>query len=109
MPSKSHRAASRQAKLRQKKRRGKSPVHQDFQSGPTKPQTVSHELTTIDDDIKSTTVPKTLRSQARRSNKRVSDGAIPRYTYLGSELRHIALMAGSILVVLVTASIILGL
>ena len=109
MPSKSHRAASRQAKLRQKKRRGKSPVHQDFQSGPTESKTASDELTSIDDDIKSTTVPKIVRSQARRSNKRVSDRAVPRYAYLGSEIRHIALIAGSILVILVSASIILGL
>ena len=116
MPSKSHRAASRQAKLRQKKRRGKGGT-QLFDAGPTE----SSAEAATEGPIAEAAVepePQTAPSPAavasppaqptRRPRRSHAAEVAPRYEHLASELRRIGTVTLVILVVLVALSFILG-
>ena len=112
MPSKAKKAASRQAKLRQKKRRGKGGV-EAFDPGPTEPRSPA-EATAAEVEGESpparpamaTAAPR--RQPSRRSGRGAADEPMPRYQYLGVELRRIGVVTGIILAILAALSFVLG-
>ena len=112
MPSKGHRAASRQAKLRQKRRRPKGTA-QLFDTGPTSSQRTAQEpASDVQPERHPTPRPAPVApAQAqppRRSSRRSSSEVAPRYLYLGAELRRIGAVAVIIFVILAAGSFVLG-
>ena len=111
MPSKSHKAASRQAKLRQNKRRGKA-AEQVFEAGPTVSKAVVGY--TDDDRVKSNPrpaavaqAPSTL-APVRRSRQAHPGAAASRQSYLGADLRGIGIISILIFAILAVATFVLG-
>lgn len=115
MPSKSHRAASRQARLSRRKRRGK-PALQNFQAGPSQPTAVADP----DDDPRPASQPSAsaVATQSRaaapsparavaRSRRRAaaSENAT---RYLGRELRQIGFITTFIALILAALTFVLG-
>ena len=103
MPKKGHKAAARQAKLSQKKRRGKG-APQIFASGPVKsnvsvddvdPQGTESHVDYVDNPV-------------QKSVQEISLEAVPVYPYLGSELIRIGVVAGVMLVILAIMTVLLG-
>ena len=119
MPSKGHRAASKQAKLRQKHRRGKGGPRQ-FDTGPTESEAVAMEFASdseieVNDEQKPDLAVKHVasvsnRTQLTRSVKQstTADLTASRYLYLGAELRRIAIITAIIILILVAMSFVLG-
>jgi hypothetical protein len=115
MPSKSKRAATRQAKVREKKRRGKA-APQVFEVGPTK--------RALDDDEEESEARPAPRPAAVGPRASASPGRPPRasrrareagateiaatYPYMGAELKRIAVVAGFIFVIIVALTFVLG-
>ena len=108
MPSKSHKAASRQAKLREKRRRGKAAA-QTFEAGPTTPRVAAEESDT-EQESRSTPVAQAPAAprRARSTRPGTSGEAAPRYDYLGKELQRIGLLSIVILAILASVSVVLG-
>lgn len=111
MPSKSHRAASRQARLRQRKQRGKGAV-QEFDPGPSES---TRRLR--DEDSDPASAPRASLAEAARRPARAAGGrrgapqvddSVPRYEYLGRELGRIGILSGLIGLVLVGLTFVLG-
>ena len=103
MPKKGHKAAARQAKLSQKKRRGKG-APEIFASGPVKsnvsvddvgPQGTESHVDYVDNPV-------------QKSVQEISVEAVPVYPYLGSELIRIGVVAGVMLVILAIMTVLLG-
>ena len=112
MPSKSRRAASRQAQLQRRRRRGKART-QEFDPGPTEsirgpdaPMVESDEGLPADAEVVAP-----LNSTASRAPRPSSRGAAsepaPTYAYLGSELRRISAIATLIITILVALTFVL--
>lgn len=113
MPSKSHRAASRQARLSRRKRRGK-PALQNFQAGPSQPTAVAEP----DAAPRPASQPATTAAQSRaaapsparaamRSRRRAA-GAENATRYLGRELRQIGIISTLIALILAALTFVLG-
>ena len=112
MPTKGRKAASRQAKLRQKKRRGKGGI-QMFDAGPTDSKLVAQESDSEADPEPQpapspVAVARPPARAARRSRQPIVTEEAPRYRYLGAELRRIGAIAIVILAVLVALSFVMG-
>jgi hypothetical protein len=113
MPSKGHKAASRQAKLREKKRRGKGAA-QVFQTGPAEPsaaaESTSDAVSEAEPGPASPPAAVSLsRSRApRRSAKARQAEPAPPYVYLGGEIRRIGAIAAFIFVALGVLTFVLG-
>ena len=113
MPSKSSKAASKQAKLTQKKRRGKGapavitasiiPTPSEMETGISSPNTAS---TTIGKNRAGTDAGPS--HQARRAQLNTSRAAVAAPTYLNVELRQIGLLSGLIVALLVALTFVLG-
>ena len=112
MPKKGHRAAARQAKLRDMKRRGKG-APQLFGTGPTKPREVAEDSDTSEEPNRQRSPrraamaapsPRPTRHQGQRSRAQET----PRYAYLGAELRRIAVVSTIIFALIAFASFVLG-
>ncbi len=116
MPSKSHRAASRQARLSRRKRRGK-PALQNFQAGPSQPTAVAEP-----DDVSPrptsrpatatatqsrATAPSPARAAARSRRRAIQSGA-ESTRYLGRELRQIGFITTFIALILAALTFVLG-
>lgn len=117
MPSKAQRAASRQARLSRRRRRGKG-APQNFQAGPTQPAAAS------DTSIRTRTSPTRqtsplgvasatpLMSGSRpspRPRRRAADaGSSHAGLYLGQELRQIGMITSLIAVIIVGLTFVLG-
>ena len=115
MPSKSHKAASRQAKLNRRKRRGKGGA-QEFDAGPTAEAT---------EEAAASAPPRTQRPQPepvvepaaafeqpvsrsmRRSRQRVPVQPALAYPHLGAEMRHIGVLAALIGIILAVLTVFL--
>ena len=107
MPSKSQRAASRQAKLRGKKKRGRGT--QVFDAGPSEEDVAARRAAVIENEhhgIMSSG--EVITQTSHRSTKFVRDEVEPTYTYLGAELRRIAVAFLVIFVILGVATFFLG-
>ena len=117
MPSKSHRAASRQARLSRRKRRGK-PALQNFQAGPSQPTAVAEP----DDDPRPASrpasatatatqsraaAPSPARAAARSRRRAIQSGA-ESTRYLGRELRQIGFITAFIALILAALTFVLG-
>ena len=109
MPSKGSRAASRQAKLREKKRRGRGAA-QVFDSGPTESQKKAAAEAALEEGTgprREVVAPGPARP-ARSSRRGMVAGQAPSYQYLGAELRRIGVIATVIFAMLVAASFFIG-
>ena len=98
MPSKSQRAASRQANLRKRRRRGKGAA-QTFEVGPAQSTRVSEET---EEEPRAAPRPAPASRQAEVAE------AAPQYQHLGAELRRIGTATVIILAILAVASVVLG-
>ena len=117
MPSKAQRAASRQARLSRRRRRGKG-APQNFQAGPTQSTTTSDppvrtqtsELRRTPNAGTTTTSPPISDSRpAPRPRRRAADaGASHASRYLGQELRLIGMITSLIAVMIVGLTFVLG-
>ena len=117
MPSKAQRAASRQARLSRRRRRGKA-APQNFQAGPSQ-QAEPTDSAAASPDRSTRSAPSagaqtsvaaapTARSTAR-SRRRTSDSGASNVTrYLGRELRQIGAITSLIAVILVGLTFVLG-
>lgn len=117
MPSKSHRAASRQARLSRRKRRGK-PALQNFQAGPSQPTAVaepddvsprpaSRPAATATATQSRAAAPSPARAAARSRRRAIQSGA-ESTRYLGRELRQIGFITTFIAVILAALTFVLG-
>ncbi len=110
MPKKGHRAASRQAQLRRRKRRG-GPRTEEFAAGPTAPPAV--EVDESDDEAIPALQPvATAVEPTPRTPRRVRPGAstvtVDASSYLGGELRQAAMITVLIGVILAVLTVLLG-
>ena len=117
MPSKAQRAASRQARLSRRRRRGKA-APQNFQAGPTQPSAVAEPSV----DGPSPPVRQAASISARtpasasvaagtnaRARRRTADTGTSNVSrYLGRELRQIGAITSLIAVILVGLTFVLG-
>ena len=115
MPNKSHKAASRQAKLNRRKRRGKGGT-QEFDAGPTAesmaeaaalapPQAQRPQPEPV---VEAVGAPEqTVSRSVRRSKQRVTVQPALAYPHLGPEMRHIAVLAALIGVILAVLTVFL--
>jgi len=113
MPSKSKRAATRQANTRQKRRRGNA-APQAFDVGPT-------QRKLDDEDEENTasrrpgaapaarTAPAAPARPTRASRQAdASAGVAPAYPYMGSEIKRIGIITGVILAILLVLTFVMG-
>ena len=109
MPSKGQRAASRQAKLRQKRRRSKGGA-QLFDPGPTESKRVAEEGVEPEPQRapRPVSVAPSTTQTPRRPRQRSPAELAPRYEYLGAELRHIGILTIVMLAILAALSFFLG-
>lgn len=116
MPSKSHRAASRQARLSRRKRRGK-PALQNFQAGPSQPTAVAEpedasprpesRPAATATQSRAATAPSPARAAARSRRRAIQSGA-ESTRYLGRELRQIGFITTFIALILAALTFVLG-
>ena len=110
MPTKGKRAASRQAKLRQKRRRGKGGI-QVFDAGPTESEMAAKQSVAEPEPQPAPRPVEVAAPQARparRSRQPSAAEAAPRYQYLGAELRRIGALTIVIFAIIVGLSFIMG-
>jgi hypothetical protein len=116
MPSKSQRAASRQAKLRDKKHHGKA-APQTFEVGPSA-RALEGDEGEDEVDVKPAPRPAPAAASASqwptrapRMSRRAREAEateVATYPYLGSELKRIAVIAGGIFVIIAALTFVLG-
>jgi hypothetical protein len=115
MPSKSQRAATRQAKLRDKKRRGKA-APQAFEVGPT-----ARSLDEDEEGSEAMPAPRPAAVEPRasafpagapRASRRAKEAGgtevAATYPYMGAELKRIAVIAAFIFAIIVALTFVLG-
>lgn len=110
MPSKSQRAASRQARLSRRKRRGK-PALQSFQAGPTQrsADAESDAETQPQPTHAPTAATQTATLTAMRSRRRASQAGSPNVDrFLTRELRQIGIITTLIAAILGGLTFVLG-
>lgn len=110
MPSKGNRAASRQANLRRKKRRGKGAA-QSFEVGPTESKRALVDVENSETPASpnpATGVLEPTSARPSRPSRRYETETVPRYEYLGGELKRIGFTTSIIVGLLVALSFVLG-
>ena len=112
MPSKGKKIASRQAGLRDKKKRGKGAAQQ-FQVAPTTRQVDEEDGTPVaaPQGTAATTTASPQPTRTPRLTRRARQAAVEEvgtYQYMGAEIRHIGVVASGILVIIVALSFVLG-
>ena len=116
MPSKAQRAASRQARLSRRRRRGKA-APQNFQAGPTQPGAVAAAADASGARARqaasiSARTPASASTETRsapRARRRGADAGTSNVSrYLGRELRQIGAISCLIAVILVGLTFVLG-
>ena len=110
MPSKSHRAASRQSQL--KRRKKKSKAHPVFDTGPTQSETGFQDSAgagEVSDQPEPGLLPDLLsQEQPSRPRRGPSRDAVPSSSYLGLELRQIGILTVLVGIILVVLTFVLG-
>ena len=110
MPSKSRRAASRQAEVRRRRRRGRG-AHETFDTGPTEAQRAARlaeeEPSGQQRPAPASPVGAAVARPARRVRTADREEA-PSYGYLGAELRRIGILTTLIAALLIGATFALG-
>ena len=117
MPSKAQRAASRQARLSRRRRRGKA-APQNFQAGPTQPGAVADDAAAASGararqaasiSARTPASASTETRSAPRARRRGADAGTSNVSrYLGRELRQIGAISCLIAVILVGLTFVLG-
>ena len=111
MPSKSKRAASRQAQVRQRRRKGRG-APESFDTGPTESQRVDRIVAeeAYEQPRATTSRPVSAPVVSRQTPRRRNLGmeAAPAYDYLGGELKRIGVVAALIVGILIGATFTLG-
>ena len=120
MPSKSSRAASRQAQLRRKRRRGKARP-QEFDVGPTESSRPAATVEAVEDTEAEAVVeagetavatspprPQPVARPTRRSARGTAPEPALSYPYLGSEVKRIAVISALIAIILAVLTFVLG-
>jgi hypothetical protein len=115
MPTKSQRVATSQAKLREKKRRGKA-APQTFEAGPTERSLDEDEEesgagpATPPASIEPRTTASPARAPRASRRTRASEGTeiAATYPYMGAELKRIAVIAAFIFAIIVALTFVLG-
>ena len=113
MPKKEHRAASRQAQVRRRRRRGKG-APQVLDRGPTEPTSVA----AVDEQTVTVTPepviaePPTARApqlvrRTRQQRASAQSEPAPAYGYLGAELKQIGMITTLIVVILAVLAVFL--
>jgi hypothetical protein len=112
MPSKGKKTASRQANLRDRKKRGKA-APQQFQAAPTARKVDEETGAPVDTSLSSsaatpaTTQPAKTPRLTRRA-KQAAAAEVGTYPYMGAEIRHIGIVASGIFVIIIALSFVLG-
>ena len=109
MPSKSRRAASRQAQLK-RRRRDRQRV-QEFDAGPTEPRSPAAADDSADEAVAVMPAAPASQTPARRphrSRRQAASETPLSYDYLGSELKQIGVITVMIATVLVLLTFLLG-
>ena len=106
MPKKGHRAASRQAQLRQRQRRTRGQP-QEFDPGPTESSaTVIDEEPAVEPELEEE-VPIAAPRPVRRSRRRTAPEPVQVYGQLGAELRLIGILTAFVGVILAVLTVLL--
>jgi hypothetical protein len=112
MPSKGKKTAARQASLRDKKKRGSSKgSSQQFQAAPTTRQVDDEDGTPLVAASASSTSDTPQAKRTPRLSRRARQAAVEEvgtYQHMGSELRHIGVVASGIFVIIIALSFVLG-
>ena len=112
MPNKAHRAASRQAQVKRRKRRGKART-QEFDAGPDESTVVATVVEpVVEDDVEPESVEQRAPARAaqvpvRRSRSRAVAEPAPTQKFLPGELRQIGMIATMVVVVLAVLTVFL--
>ena len=112
MPNKAHRAASRQAQVKRRRRRDKSRT-QEFDAGPgesTVVATVAEPVVEADaepESVAQRAPARAARVPSRRSRDRVVTESAPVQKFLAGELRQIGIITTMIVVVLAVLTVFL--
>ena len=110
MPGKGHRAASRQAKLRRRKRRGRGQP-EIVAACPVQPvASESAEEPAVELELQAEPALEAKQPSpqpVRRLRQRAPAEPVPIYSYLGAELRHIGLLTTLIVAILVALTFVL--
>lgn len=108
MPKKGHRAASRQAQIQKKRRRGSRT--QVFDAGPSEADVAARQAH-VDDDgeaAEATLAPRPAPAPARRPRVRVAADAAPTYPTIRPELTRIGILTFAVVVALAILTVFLG-
>ena len=109
MPGKGHRAASRQAELRRRKRRGKARP-EDFEAGPVRPKESTAEgEPAVEPEVEPASgITGPAPVSARQSRQQAAAEPIPVSRHLGGELKRIGVITVLVVVILVVLTFVLG-
>ena len=110
MPSKSRRAASRQADVRRRHKRGKG-APEAFDTGPTESQRVARIVEEEPSAQPRTPAPSPVGAAVARPSRMARAAGrdeAPSYGYLGAELRRIGVITTLIVAILIGATFALG-
>ncbi|MCH8184772.1 MAG: hypothetical protein IH862_01575 [Chloroflexi bacterium] len=112
MPNKAHRAASRQAQVKRRRRHGKTRP-QEFDAGPDESTVVATVVEpVVEDDVEPESVAqrapaRAAQGPARRSRSGAVAESPPGQKFLAGELRQIGMIATMIVVVLAVLTVFL--
>ena len=110
MPSKSQRAASRQARLRERRKKGR-PAPQTFQAAPTERRQEDEEAAAMPPKPAAAAAPSmasTAPVRPARRARNAPEAATAEYPYMKPELIRIGAMSSVVLVIIVGLSFVLG-
>lgn len=110
MPSKSQRAASRQARVRDRRKKGR-PAPQTFQAAPTQRSQEDEEAAAMAPKAVAATAPSMVSaaaaSPARRARK-APEAATAEYPYMKPELIRIGAISSVVLIIIAGLTFVLG-
>ena len=108
MPKKGHRAASRQAQIQKKRRRGGSRT-QVFDAGPSEADVAAREASSDDGEfVEDTLAPRPAPTPVRRPSTRTAVDTAPMYPIIRPELTRIGILTFVVVVVLAVLTVFLG-
>ena len=112
MPSKSQRAASRQARVRNRRKKGR-PAPQTFQAAPTQRRQEDEEAAAmaakpVATATASPSMASTAPARPARRARRVPEAATAEYPYMKPELIRIGAMSSVVLVIIAGLTFVLG-
>ncbi len=105
MPNKGRKIASRQAQVRDKKKRGRA-APQVFEAGPVQPAAPVDDAEEEAPPLQPTPAIVQARASVSKRRSRATE-PVAGYKYLGTELRRIGLITSLIVVILVALTVLL--